>query len=295
MAWDTIYNFEPGATGQQIVLADYPKPKFSQIITGEPLHYHGSNLQLEETLTLITEIVNPQLVDSYDQWPITKYKLGNWQRLTTAGLPIADTDSSGFINYKVSQFTHHSYYTITANPNNKATIGEYARLGLCNLKIDPKAPPIPISNLSIESLTRFDIELRSEASRTPSTLADTEYIPWFSGMAFFVFPGVTLKRIELSVSIINDIYTADEEFESVVCNLGIPTCNEEFNSFIYSSNGDKLIDDTSGRYFSSLATYARFLDSIGLGNIAIPPITYTCKNGGERIYYLVPPYDIVSG
>jgi hypothetical protein len=232
MGYSSSYIFNPNTTGQVIANNTIDNPKFSQIFSGDPLHYHGSQIQIQERLRITCQITDPKLVTQQKQWGLTKHKLGNWQRLAEGKYPIQAPGASGYIENEICELHHNQFYTITANPYHKATIGEYSKLNLCNFGIDITSIPINISEVDLNSFAITEPLIRAEQSRTPSTLADTDYFAWFGTIAFYVFPGVELIRADLNINIINDIYTADSAFSSVVCTIGKPTCEYEFNQFI---------------------------------------------------------------
>jgi hypothetical protein len=206
-------------------------PSFSQIFTGIPLFYHGSTIQVEEILTISSEIIDERLVDVNYDYFTPKYFLGNWQANGLATQAFNHEDS-GLLWELEQQIKRYSTYTITANPNAPQTLADGGSINQCNLQLVGAEVGTPLGSVSaFEPFKKRDI-LNYEGYRKPASLADTPYNQKLASCGFYVVPGARINTVRLDIAIINDIYTADTAWTPRTCELGEITCDQALENYL---------------------------------------------------------------
>jgi hypothetical protein len=210
-------------------------PNFSQIFTGTPLFYHGSTIQVQEILTISSEILDERLVDVNYEYFTPKYFLGNWQAngLITQSF---NHEDSGLLWELEQEIKRYSTYTITANPNAPQTFADGGSISQCNFELVAVSIGAPGSTLSaFEPFKKQDLFLL-ENYRRPASLADTPYNQKLNSCGFYVVPGARINTVRLDIAIINDIYTQDTAWVPRQCELGVKSCQQQLEEVLVAQN-----------------------------------------------------------
>jgi hypothetical protein len=203
-------------------------PNFSQLFTGTPLFYHGSTIQVQEILTISSEIIDEKLVDVNYEYYTPKYFLGNWQSNGLATQAFNHEDS-GLLWELEQEIKRYSTYTITANPNAPQTFADGGSINQCNLQLVGAEVGTPLGSVSAFEPYKKNNILLYEGYRKPAALADTPYNQKLNSPGFYVVPGARINRVRLDITIINDIYTADTPWITQLCELGEKSCQQLFD------------------------------------------------------------------
>lgn len=206
------------------------KPTFQEIFTRPPLYYYGSQIHVQEILTINSQILDRSLVDVDKRWFNERYYLGTWDSdsLITNGL---DIEHSGRIMTLQQKVVRYSSYTIAANPQRRRSIEFGQTINQCNFETQQVEIQLGGATVSAAQPTHNLALFNTVAYKEPSSLADTEYNSFFTNPGFYAYPGVLIRSIERSIAIINDIYVDDPAWVPVACSLGQPDCDQEFVQF----------------------------------------------------------------
>jgi hypothetical protein len=204
---------------------------FSQIFTGVPLFYHGSVVQVQEILTIFTEIFDERLVDINYEYFTPKKFLGNWQANGLATTPFNHEDA-GLLWEEEQQIKRYSTYTITANPNQPQTLADGGTINQCNFQLIGAEVGTPLGSISAQEPFKSKDIFNIENYRKPATLADTPYNQKLGSCGFYVSPGARIYKVRQDISIINDIYIADIAWTPRLCELGEITCDQALVNYL---------------------------------------------------------------
>jgi hypothetical protein len=238
MVLESTYNMS-GETGSfGAVLAFNSTPTFQDLFDGIPQYYAGSMIQVQEVLTIYTDIVDQGLVDTDLTWFAPKRYLGTYQILSGGVQPKHFDGDDGYLVDTIQSIRRYSWYTITANP--QVEIADYEALNLknCNFALQPTVFVDPTTQDPIYGamgLRNYEGEtpvFRGRSSISPAPLADTDFFRQIEGVGLHLRPGVEGVEVEYKARIINDIYTAYNPFPVSVCNTAPVSCIDQYNAFI---------------------------------------------------------------
>jgi hypothetical protein len=227
-----------GQTGDVGLIQLGSPPTFGDIFDGEPQHYAGSIVQVQEVLRIVSNITNPAAVDVDKTWFNDKKYIGTWQAIDEFGGFQWRQDSYGFLNSEVQDVSFTSFYTITANPDVPIAQTEQSQITNCNFysKADvfvfpPVPTPVPGFSLVPKSPTFLGLETLSAAP-----LVDRPYPQFIAGIGLHLLPGVEGVAVNYKIRIINAIYTDYPAAPVPTCVFVAPTCSQSFTAFIAAAN-----------------------------------------------------------
>ncbi len=275
------FTFEAGNnTGSQGVLQIAEEPvNFTAIFQGTPLFYPGSVIEVQEVMTIISEVVQPIKVDIDLRWFSPKKYLGTYQILSTVGLPNHRDGDDGFLVDTIQEVVRYSRYVIVANPD--VPIGIYGgqQINACNFKLQQVTFVSPGFEVSESSLERTNAVFLSQAGLAPVPLIDTQFNQLIGGIGLYFNAGVIGKRIEYTIAIINTISTDLAAFPVSSCSVPPDACTDNLNNFIAQAPNDR---------FATVALAQSFYNSGGFANQAIiEPRSFPCGDGTNRTYFVI--------
>jgi hypothetical protein len=262
------------------------KPTFAELFSNPPLYYFGSQIHVQEIMTINSEILNADLVDVDKRWFNERYYLGTWDSdsIITNGL---DLEHSGRIMALQQKVIRYSSYTIVANPQRRRSIEFGMTINQCNFELQEVSVPLGQATIKASQPTRNTGLFNTVGYKEPASLGDTEYNSFFTNPGFYAYEGVLIRSIERRISIINDIYVDDPAWVPVLCNLGEPDCDQEFTNYfnglkaeeaayIASNPGSLVPPEFNHHELSSGACRVYEIEIVQ---------TFTCGDGQTRTYY----------
>jgi len=226
-----------GQTGSVGYIQLFDPPTFSDIFTGSPQYYHGSSVEVQETMRIITNVTDPTVIDVDLEWFSPKRYLGTWQAIGQSGTPTWEEGTYGFLNSQVQDISFRSRYTIVANPNTLVANGDQIDLNTCNFYLQPDVylfpnNPIPIPGYrAVESFPQFI----GVQTYTAAPLENKEYNQFITGMGLFLKPGVEGISLNYKIAIINDIYTDYPAYNAPTCQFLPVNCQAQFAAYVASN------------------------------------------------------------
>jgi hypothetical protein len=261
-----------GSTGSFARIFTSNPLTFADIFDGAPQFYPGSNVLVQEILTVKTLIVDDLLVDSDLRWFNVRrlrgtYQVGN----ILISSPICDEDD-GRLYYDNQEIRRYSSYTITANPD--VLIGQHEQIALdsCNFYLVPEVYLFPGNPSPVPGSKLYDLNpaLLGSTTITRAPLADTEFNQKMAGVGLYLYPGVEGISLNYKVAVINDIYTDYNPAPVPACEFLTPNCDNEFNAFLAIP---------ANNAFDNQATC-----EAALGQVCCPA-QFVCTSGATRVYY----------
>jgi hypothetical protein len=198
------------------------------------MYYHGSSVEVQERMTVITNITNPELIDVDFKWFKPKKYIGTWQVLPPTVLNTWAEGTYGYLNGEVQEIIFRSRYTIVANPDTPKGIGDQFEISSCNFFLEPGAFIIPPNVVPTPGYKAIDLFPQFGGTNTyrPAPLANTEYNQFIGGIGLYLNPGVEGIALNYDITIINDIYTDYDQYISPTCFLLPATCEQQFEAFM---------------------------------------------------------------
>lgn len=223
-----------GQTGSIGYIQSFQTPTFQDIFSGAPQYYHGSSIEVQETMRVITNITDPSAIDTDLEWFSPKRYIGSWQAIGVGGIPTWEEGTYGFLNSEVQDISFRSRYTIVANPDTPIVIGDQIDLSTCNFYLRPDVYIFPDNPVPVPGYRPVDIfpQFIGTATYTAAPLADTEYNQYLTGIGLFLKPGVEGVSLNYKIAIINDIYTDYPEYEAPTCIFAPVLCQPQFSAFL---------------------------------------------------------------
>lgn len=262
MAYTNTFDIS-GQTGKIGVARYGGEITFQQLFTGAPQYYAGSVVQIQEILTIYTDVVRPEVVDVDLAWFVPKKYLGTYQILDGNYGYRHDVGDDGFLVDTIQKIARYSWYTITANPNVPIALDEGFIVDDCNFYTVAEVYLFPGTNTPVPGFRlRHPGDgkpiMRGYTSKTKADLANTTFNNLINGVGLYLNQGVEGIRVDYEVAIINDIYTAYQPFPVSTCELAAPSCLEQYNAYlgtvdvrIYPSEAECLADHPGGTCVSS--------------------------------------------
>lgn len=237
------YTFSPGeddATGGAVGVLqlsdDGSVPTFDDLFDGLPQFYHGSTIQVQEILTIVTSIDKPSLVDVDLNWFVPRAYLGNFQILTPVGVPRGGTEDEGTISSVIHKIYRYSTYEIVAN--SLVEFAKYGQIALdgCNSNLFATTFTEPVTGLILPGFKYGELQpiwLGSGTVSRASLVSGVTFNQLIGGVGLYLNPGVTLNRVEYAAAIINTIATAFDPALVPACEtIGDRTCQQEWDTFL---------------------------------------------------------------
>lgn len=254
MAYTKSFSFKGDGEGRQGVLLYGTPPKFSEVFNGQSVFYPGSTVQVEETMTIISNINKPELLRQEDRWFIEKKYLGTWQRITTQGLLTHNNTDYGLIRDTTFSLNHYSTYTIGADPNNPIQQHDGGSINQCNFEIQQVTVGNPPLTATFGRPALDNDLFKIDNYQQPCRIQDTEYNLWWGGVGIFFYDGIEGFRVDFRASVINVIFNGNDKWQPRKCTLGAQSCAEAFDQLVRSINGGRPIDTPGGDVFSTRTT-----------------------------------------
>jgi hypothetical protein len=233
---NTIAIWGDGQSGKQGFLTVNQIINFSNLFDGEPQFFAGSQIQVQEILTLYFNVVDSKKIGVDFNWFQSKEYLGNYQFSDSLDTAIVSGDE-GFITNRIQKIKRYSTYTVTANPDIPFARGTRGYIGQCNFELEEIEIQIPgLGALGVSRPRDINdgiLFLTSDAL-TKVGLADRQYFPKILQVGLFVSPGAEIYLAEYKIDIINGIYIAEPEFPIPTCSLASPggACQADFTTFV---------------------------------------------------------------
>jgi hypothetical protein len=272
------YNFGQATERASVVFGILDPPTFTDLFIGTPQYYPGSLIQVEEVLTIFTDVIAGNVVDTDLTWFQPKQYIGTYQILSGGGQAQHTAGDDGYLVDTIQSIRRYNWYTITANPNTPIADYEAVNLKDCNFILAPRASITIPPNITIETpsgLVNFPGEtpiFRGRSSISAAPLANTPFFRQIEGVGLYLHPGVEAVQANYKARIINDIYTAYNPFPVSECNAVEIPCPERYNAFI----------QTNGFFPDELA--CRTIHPVGSGNCEL--YSYPCGDGTFIPYYV---------
>jgi hypothetical protein len=281
MVYNSEFTFPAGSTGTQGALLLPVAPTFEQIFSGVPLYYAGSVIQVQEIHTIFTSVTDENVVDVDLNWFQPHQFIGTWQVFGDDTALISEPQSEGYINNTIQKLVFRSLYTVTANALRPTSIGDAFVVSQCNLELEGASVILPPNIvLAVQRPRQIDPLLRGTIYRAPVSLADTEYFPRCKSLGFHIKPGCEVNAIATRIAIINDIYNDDLVASPALCELGAPSCDDEFLAFALGVNGGFPPNTPQKQVYTSVQACQS-----SSGQPVCLPQTFTCTNGDTRAWW----------
>jgi hypothetical protein len=214
---------------------------FSQIFDGTPQFYPGSQITIEEIVTIQTVITEPHLVDIDKRYFFPLEYRGTWQILP----PFPEIDmtegDTGFITTEVFKIKRYSQYTITANPAVNRGGDDLINIENCNFILREYGIIIPGLGSYANGYLPIDVSpsLIGRLTRQKAPLVDTKFNQKIAGCGIHLNPGVEGVSMMFEITAINTIYTDYPSVPEPTCEFkkGSP-CEEKFQIFLQQNQAD---------------------------------------------------------
>jgi len=199
-----------------------PQPiNFSQIFDGSPQFYSGSTIELQEVLTINSQVIPSQahLVDVDHKWFDPKIYMGTYQlsALFAEGLETEGEGGQGYLTNYISKIKRYSRYTITADPGVAIATGDVLTIDNCNFGL--KTVALSVGPLTVEASVPVQNQslLTGYVSRQRAPLKDAVYNQFFKSVGLYFNPGCEPLSMFHEVKVINAITTDYNPYPTVTC------------------------------------------------------------------------------
>jgi hypothetical protein len=262
------------------------KPTFGEIFSRPPLYYAGSTIEVEEIMTINSQILNYDLVDVDKRWFNERYYIGTYDSdaLILNGL---DLENSGRIMAFTQKVKRYSRYTIVANPNRPRSISFGGTVNQCNFEL--VGVSLAVGTLNIEGWrpTKDNALFNISTYKEPVSLADTEYHSFFTNPGFYCYEGAYIRSVDRQIAVINDIFVDDAAWSPKQCTLGMPDCDQEFSAYFAGLKDlEAQLLLTNPEYGSPPEFNHNELSASACRSYEVPlERTFNCADGGTRTYY----------
>ena len=222
-------------------------PPFSLIFGNDSFPvYHGSTLQVYESIVVETSVVEPEFVDVDYLWYVPQKYLGNVQ-LANYNLAEGDrqysVDGAIFLKYERQIIERYSYYTVCAPLGADISVGEALNISDCSFALQPTVvfdpgQAIPINGaLGLHRFSGSDVVLKGQLSRSVAPIdLTTIFYPLIPGVGLYIRPGVIPLSITHYVEITNQIAALALPYPITPCYTAVPSCQEQFSAAFQSHN-----------------------------------------------------------
>lgn len=280
------------ATGERVLARLDPTPvTLRQLIDTPKLLPFGASFSVNESVTLRLTLTNPALIDVDLQWFAPKFYLGAWEVAEETGTPSSPVTEYpkrdgqvGFISSFNQQLSFSTQYLVRGLSTGNRF--ERGRLDVnnCNLVMIPRPPSVdPLLPPGFQPGINTGI-LKGDMSDTEFAVIDRVIPPIAKTLGFFIKPGVTLDAVEHEMSMTRAVFINAMEATTAICRTA-SDCDSEFDRFVRDNNFGQPIDmPNSVTGYPLIHSTLTRCEATGL--LPCTELTYTCSDGGTRIYYL---------
>lgn len=221
MAYNFSYNAPADGTSGPTGLILPSVINFSQIFDGVPQFYTGSNIEVQEILTIQSDIKIGEegLVDVDFKWFDPKKYYGTYQFGDIIdGLENEQEGGQGFITNFKHKFIRRSSYSIVANPDTPIAYQNVFFMDNCNFQL--REVGVSFGGVSIQASTPINNEklFTGKISQQRAPLIDKQYNPFFRQLGFYYNPGCRLLQVDHEIRIINAISTDFDAYPTFNCS-----------------------------------------------------------------------------
>jgi hypothetical protein len=271
----------------ELLLGGFAPRPIDEVVTNA-LFYSGSTIVIEERATLEFTITDESLIDTDFNWYVPRRKIGSYQIADWSGEWRHGEDWQGFITLPYFQIAKQTLYTVVADPVVRNTEDSIFRVEACNFSLEPRIRVIEgVATLTYQPNPTEPLFI-GYVNAAPVDLGDTLFYPQIGRMGIFTYPGVELLAFDYSAQPIGFLFNDNNSFPQPVCNADDPDCDAEFAAFVLANNGGFPIDDGPNPVIFSSNENCVF-SSFPPGSPAqCVADTFTCSDGGTRVYYRPP-------
>ena len=253
MAFSSTFSIA-GSTGRTGWYGGLTPVKFSQIFSGIPQQYAGSLVQVQEIVTIYTSVTDSKLVDVDLNWFDSKKYLGTYQLIDRDSVSPHGDGDDGFLVSEIQRIKRYSWYTVTANPAIPFAQGDGVVLNDCNFYLVPDVYLFPgtvnpVPGQRIRKPLDNHPALQGSTVTARADLEDADFNSKIAGLGLFLRPGVEGVSIKREIAVINEIRSLNPAVGVGVCDLGVPSCQQQFNAFIVQHNSTAT---ASSQWYTSL-------------------------------------------
>jgi hypothetical protein len=222
MAYNYTYQ-QPANAGSGTQGLILPTPiNFSQIFDGTPQFYVGSSIEVQEILTITSEVIPDQahLVDVDFRWFQPKTYYGTYQlEGLLGGVEDEGAGGQGFLTNFSQKFIRRSQYQIAANPDTPVAYSDVFLVDNCNFQTKEISVFVGGATLSVNTPITNNAMFTGKISKQRAPLQDREYNQFFKSLGLYYNPGCELISVNHKVSIINTIATDLDSYPNFTCSL----------------------------------------------------------------------------
>lgn len=274
-----------------LVTAPDEDPLYSDVSPIQTGWMLGASVQIEEVWEVRVRVPEPKLVQIFREYPFDRYKLGNYNFVSTDNVPKSGCEDSGYLHYLVQRFSRSQFWTVGIDSGGLPVQDGVEEIDNCNFGTRETRFGFGGVSIAIQSPLQDESLFKLRKTAKPVRLKDTRVTRVIPRLGIYLFPGVELVDASYSMAAVNLLEADVQAFVPNSCSSLDPDCDAEFlewrrTNFPADADFPGSFADGQSGLSEGTHIYSSFGAADAGGDAEPQEFVYTCSDGNTRAYFL---------